>query len=85
MDEIELDIEDCIVKYIDKELEILLKNMIKGSNKNCFYYKLEDKIDSYYFGKIDLWLTIENYGEKIWGVSDTNENNPEFIKYKLNL
>jgi len=85
MNEIVLDIEDCIIKYIDKELEIILINMIKESNIDCFYYKLEEKIESYYFGKLDLWLTIENYGDKIWGISDTNESNPEFIKYKMNL
>ena len=37
------------------------------------------------WGYMDLWITIENYGNNLWGVSDTNEENPDFIKYKHNI
>ena len=77
-----LDIEDCIKQYVDKDIEKKILSEIKLINKSCFYIKLEDRIYSSMWGYMDLWLTIENYGDNLWGVSDTNESNPEFIKYK---
>ena len=37
------------------------------------------------WGYMDLWITIEDYGDNLWGVSDTNESNPDFIKYKQSI
>ena len=80
-----LDIEDCIKKYINNDIEKQILSTIKIIDKNCFYIKLEDKIYSSIWGYMDLWLTIENYGNNLWGVSDTNENCPLFIKYKESI
>ena len=82
---ISLDIEDCIEQYIDNETKLDILHKISVSNKSCFYIKLVDKIQSSIFGSVDLWITIEDYGNNIWGISDTYEYNPDFIKFKEEL
>ena len=80
-----LDIEDCIKEYINNDIEKQILSEIKITNKHCFYIKLENRIHSQMWGYMDLWITIEDYGDNLWGVSDTNESNPDFIKYKQSI
>ena len=80
-----LDIEDCIKEYINNDIEKKILSEIKITNKHCFYIKLENRIHSQMWGYMDLWITIEDYGDNLWGVSDTNESNPDFIKYKQSI
>ena len=80
-----LDIEDCIKEYINNDIEKQILSKIKITDKHCFYIKLENRIYSQMWGYMDLWITIEDYGDNLWGVSDTNESNPDFIKYKQSI
>ena len=80
-----LDIEDCIKEYINNDIEKQILSEIKITDKHCFYIKLENRIHSQMWGYMDLWITIEDYGDNLWGVSDTNESNPDFIKYKQSI
>ena len=80
-----LDIEDCIKEYINDDIEKQILSKIKITDKHCFYIKLENRIYSQMWGYMDLWITIEDYSNNLWGVSDTNESNPDFIKYKESI
>ena len=79
---IKLDIEPCIEEYVTKSIQKKIKSNIASSDTNLFYIKLKDRIQSKY-GTVDLYLTIEYYKEDdLWGVSDTNDCDPNFIKWK---
>lgn len=84
---ITLDIEDVIEKYVSDNIRKQIYDRINNNNNNTKYFYIQSDITckSNMGWDENIWLTIEDYGDNLWGVSDTNDCNPDFIKYKQGI